>query len=260
MKKSRFKTKTYVISLKGSDVRRASINQELSKFGIQYEIVDAVRGADLDIENDDRINHKLAKELAFWLTPGTIGCALSHLECYKKAIAEDLDYVVIFEDDAKITSDYTSYLDKVFENLQDREVCLLYQISWAPLILDSSSKVALDQKAGMFRFIQGHPIAATAYILTRQGYRSLAQNILPISTAADVWNTFLEKNFISGIACIYPYPVDTMDFKSDIDYVSSSWKKKVSVFIDKKKIFPLYNILKIIRRRNREKMKMVTIK
>ena len=253
------KAKIYVISLKGSDKRRANIKEQMAKFGIQYEIVDAVRGSELDLQTDSRIDQEAVKRHPHWLTPGAIGCALSHLECYRRAKEEDLDLAIIFEDDAKIESDPTQYLDKILKHLKDKQIALLYYTSWNTVYLDAGSKIQLDDKTALYGVKEGLPITATAYILPRSAYLSLLENSIPIRVACDKWDYFIEKNMLSSIACVYPNPIDTMDFKSDIAYLDAGFKKRLSETIDRNRIFPFYQILREMRKRTKLKMKQTKI-
>ena len=253
------KTKIFVISLKGSDKRRASIKQQFDRFGIAYEIVDAVRGADLDIENDKRIDQEAVRRLPHWLTPGAIGCSLSHIECYSRAIAEELDYITIVEDDAKIDMDFSRYLDTIFHHLKDKQIALLYYTSWEPIYLDKGSKVILDEESALYDLKEGLPITTTAYVLNRNTCVSLLEGSFPIRVSCDSWNYYIQNNILNSVACVYPNPVDTMDFKSDIAYHDTGWKQKISKLVDKHQIFPFYQIMRELRRRSKLKMKQTII-
>jgi len=253
------KIKTYVISLKGSDKRRASIKEQFEKFGIEYEIIDAVRGSELDMENDSRIDMEAVKKASHWLTPGAIGCALSHMECYRKAKEDDLDYVVVIEDDARIVKDYTLFQEKICQNLKDGEVAMLYYTAFTPIVLDARSKVPLDEETALYQVKSGLPITTTAYILSRKAYTKLLEGLLPIRVTSDAWDYFIKQEMLSSIVCIYPNPIDTMDFKSDIMYLGSGWIQKLTSIVDKYTLFPFYQILKGMRRRTKLKMKQTKI-
>ena len=73
---------TYVVNLARSADRRAHIMAELRKTQVSYEIVAAVDARDLDFSDTRLIDPAFAE--ASTDRPGVVGCALSHLEIYRK--------------------------------------------------------------------------------------------------------------------------------------------------------------------------------
>lgn len=113
--------KFFVISLKHQVQKRAFMQEQLDRFGIDFEFFDAVNGRELSDEDkslcsfgDSTIltctgNHRVRIDCA--LSPGEIGCALSHLKVYQQVATwltdeRNADTVaVILEDDAVINED-----------------------------------------------------------------------------------------------------------------------------------------------------------
>jgi len=92
--------KIFVISLKKETQKRAIINNTLHMLGVNYEIYDAVDGR-TDLE-DIRFNiyskwHEPTYKIN--MTNGEIGCALSHLNIWKKIVDENIESAIILEDD-----------------------------------------------------------------------------------------------------------------------------------------------------------------
>src|SRR5215469_4062057 len=95
----------YVINLARSTDRRAHITAELKKTGLDYEIVTAVDGRELDLSDPALIDPSMPyidpslPIVDTGLAAGSAGAALSHLSVYRKIIADGLDKALVLEDD-----------------------------------------------------------------------------------------------------------------------------------------------------------------
>lgn len=90
----------FVISLARATDRRADIAGRLNAAGINYELVDAVDGATLDLDAlGDRIVNRQ-------LTPGQIACFLSHCNLWRRMVDERIPCALILEDDAVWDDDF----------------------------------------------------------------------------------------------------------------------------------------------------------
>lgn len=76
--------KVFVINLARSTERRTSIEQHLSRLNLDYEIVEAVDGSQLSYSDIMRET----RPLNYALSCGEIGCALSHINIYRKMVAK----------------------------------------------------------------------------------------------------------------------------------------------------------------------------
>ena len=115
-----FFKRRYVISLSKSNERRLSVSEELKKVNMDFEFVDAMDGR-VDFEflrrkchKDGIIGDRGLKELS----PGALGCLLSHRNVYKKAYEEAKGedcWFLIMEDDIQFSSqlmnNLQSYID-----------------------------------------------------------------------------------------------------------------------------------------------------
>ena len=104
-------TKYFVISLKKSVERRASISSILSSQGVDFEIFDATYGKEMTPEeqalfhsgSDPVLNMKAGRSVSIGgaLSPAEKGCALSHLRLYQHILDQGLEHAVIMEDDVQ---------------------------------------------------------------------------------------------------------------------------------------------------------------
>src|SRR5690349_9340583 len=113
----------YVINLARSVDRRAHITTELGKTKLDYEVITAVEGRDLDLRDSTIIDPSLLAKNSY--PAGTAGCALSHLRAYQKMVADGLDEALILEDDVTLPADLAALADVVASHLTGAEVALL---------------------------------------------------------------------------------------------------------------------------------------
>ena len=132
-------SKAFIISLKDS-VRRKHVKNEVNTWGLSFpvEIFNAVSKKNINmieqiikLENGDEIRIDHSRILAVenrLLTPGEIGCMLSHYSVWKK-IAEDenIDAALILEDDFQFNLDAKEMME-LFEAIPDDMDICYYQM------------------------------------------------------------------------------------------------------------------------------------
>jgi len=73
----------YVINMARSTERRAHITAELDRIGVNYDIVEAVDGRDLDMDDPDTLASIAPSMLnSDWFLPSHVAVAMSHLRVY----------------------------------------------------------------------------------------------------------------------------------------------------------------------------------
>lgn len=118
-----FGLKLYVINLPKSVERRDSIESNLQSLGLDYEIFPAVDGHNLTTEQqslvktEDQVYLPMAGDRQLFvedkLSPGEIGCALSHLLVYQRILDSGDDCAAVIEDDCVLTPKFLEALDGV---------------------------------------------------------------------------------------------------------------------------------------------------
>nr|WP_241879448.1 glycosyltransferase family 25 protein [Psychrobacter sp. PraFG1]UNK06250.1 glycosyltransferase family 25 protein [Psychrobacter sp. PraFG1] len=96
--------KNIIISLDSANKRRQHIENEFGKHQLSYEFFDALRP-----EQAAQYAKSLNLEDTSDLTPTELACMMSHVAVWEKIIAEQLDYVAIFEDDVYLGEDAEIY-------------------------------------------------------------------------------------------------------------------------------------------------------
>ena len=173
----------WVISLRRSVDRRARIVSQLETLNLPYEIIDGVDGRELD-PAETAAHYSTTEAITYngrELTPGEIGCSLSHLRLYQRQIAEGLEEVVILEDDAFLEPEFANILTRTKSFPEDWDLVTLYgspaRVSfWGAKVFDEHH-----------RFVRFASIAygALGYVLRLEGARKLAATALPIRMPAD---------------------------------------------------------------------------
>ena len=98
----------FVISLAKAVNRRIGIANRLDAAGVSYEVIDAVDGSALDL---DSLSHRINRDeyrikYGYELTPGIIGCYLSHYNLWQRIVNERIDCALVMEDDAIWDEDF----------------------------------------------------------------------------------------------------------------------------------------------------------
>lgn len=208
------KGKTYVISLKHNNKRRReNALKQLTRFAIDFEWLDAVDGKTIDREYDNRLHAK-----GHWMGSGQLGCALSHMDCYKKIIHDNLDYGIILEDDFSIEIDFMNLISSMSDHcLVGSSVIFLYVNTYPneKLVLKGIS-ANLENQFKLYRIIEGRPTCTTGYLITKDAAKLMLNYQLPIQTVADDFDTFRKKGLIENYYLLYPRPVTISPFESQI--------------------------------------------
>ena len=212
----------YVINLARSSDRRAHIVAELQRTGLDYEIVPAVDGRTLDLNDSTLIDPSLALRCPFPV--GAAGCALSHFNVYQKILEDGQGAALILEDDVTLPPDLSDLADDVAGHLTGSEVALLNYASYppGPLKISSESSVAMTSSRQLSLPIDARQLVnAGAYVITRQACARMLESVLPIRATADDWRFFYESGVLDRVRCVMPQPVTkSPNFESTIGLYS----------------------------------------
>lgn len=174
----------FVISLARVPERRASIENHLRRYGLIYEIYDAVDGA--QISEADRASLQ-ADNVSF--SPGVVGCYLSHIGVYKEVVRRGLDVALVLEDDARLNPAICGALrsGRIF---RDYDYCLLDcdDVSEeTPVYYDPDTRLSLTEGFPIYRTNVG-PALLHAYLITREGAEKRLNHAFPIRKPVDVYS------------------------------------------------------------------------
>jgi glycosyl transferase family 25 len=242
--------KTYIINLERSAVRRKHILQEVERCGLDHEFVTAVDGKTLSASDIEQMcDVDAIKAYPDWLTPGMLGCALSHYNVYRKILQDDVEIAFVLEDDMKLPDNLPLLLEEISKNILKNEVITLYYFSFQPCKLSDQDVTKLTNNYRLhFPMDVAQPITTGGYVITKSAAKTLADIILPVRVAPDSWGYFYDNKGFESFRCVFPVPLKFSGAKSDIH--SQSWRGTISRFIDEYRIPILFQIIRAMRNRN----------
>lgn len=209
----------YVINLARSADRRSHIVAELARAGIDYEIVTAVDGRELDVHDTASIAPEFLK---FEFSAGSAGAALSHLSVYKKIIADGWDKALVLEDDVILPADLESLVNAVAGHLTGAEIALLSFHCPEPCKMSRAEAVTLSPGRVLALPIDvSQPQSGAAYVITREACERMVKDALPIRVLADTWWHFYREGRLDRVRCVVPLSVrKSPKFASSIGFYS----------------------------------------
>jgi glycosyl transferase family 25 len=196
----------YVINLARSPDRRAHIIDQLGKTQVYYEIVKAVDGRDLDLNDTRIVDPAFAATSAAY--PGAVGCALSHLEVYRRILDGGLERACVLEDDVMLPADLGVLTDAIAQHMRGAEVVLLNFQGQEPCLITKAGAAQLPSSRLLVQFADEGQVASTGgYLITREACARIMKTSLPVRTAADNWDLFHREGAIDRLRCVVPMPV-----------------------------------------------------
>ncbi len=187
--------KIYVINLKRESKRRENIIKELNKQKIfDFEIIDAVDGDEIDKNKLSQMiskNNKFINPINTNMNAAEICCSLSHIKVYKKFVATNINYALIFEDDAIFLNDFSENLQKfIIKNFKFNKQIILLSELWQfykkPLDTENNYEIVNVRNA----------VLTHAYFINREAAKSLITFNYPVKTMPD---NFLAFKIYCGI-------------------------------------------------------------
>ncbi|MDR1536101.1 MAG: glycosyltransferase family 25 protein [Planctomycetota bacterium] len=173
----------FVINLPQSRERRENILGEFARFDLEPEIFPAVDGREL---SPDRLRELIYRPEVNPLTPGEIGCALSHRTIYEKMRDENIPFAFILEDDSVLRLDPRPLLAGIAARPPDRpESFLLTHRNNLYVKSRPAGEIAGEK---MYRILNCY--GANGYVISRAAAKNLLAFQTPVRLAPDVWKLF----------------------------------------------------------------------
>jgi len=169
--------KTYLINLDANPDRLEHMRTTLSRLGVVFERIPGVYGRGMGRECLSRhcIRWRSFVAMQEAITPGQVGCALSHVSVYRRMIDGNVPVALVLEDDIDMDPGFPAVLEQAaaFMDPQKRQVLLFS--AWKdgrqdppPGIVEESRMFCMD-----------------AYCITMPAARLLAEINDPVVVPAD---------------------------------------------------------------------------
>jgi glycosyl transferase family 25 len=174
----------WVISLEAAQNRRDFVARGFADVGVEFERIDAVDGGRLTADDQRRYSRwRSLFQVGRGLTAGELGCALSHLEAYRRMVDAQIPEVVILEDDVQPTRDLLSLLGAADAFPSDADV-----VNFDPLFRSGGpTPVGVPLLGGKYRVCtyRQNPYGAACYRIRLRAARKLLDVGYPVRMTAD---------------------------------------------------------------------------
>lgn len=192
--------KVFVINLEKDVQRRESITLQLENQRIESSIQKAVYGKMLSREeianfyNDKKAYQHQCRSL----TSSEIGCSLSHIEVYRKIIAETIPFACILEDDVILPENFKNIMDALKSKIEQSipQVILL-----SPAQFKENIFIPIDEKYTLKQYKSGY--YTSSYIINQLAAKILLKKLFPVNDVADCWRR-VNKHKFADIKIITP--------------------------------------------------------
>jgi glycosyl transferase, family 25 len=176
----------WVISLEESVDRRSEVSQQLSHINLPFRFYPAIDGRGLSpaelrtVYAPERAQRAIGRPM----TPGEIGCSLSHLSVYRSMVEADFDGLVVLEDDARPRPGLRIALERTDQWPRDWEVMFLYHLGNDANHISLRGQIPLGLQHRVVRF-SDRPLGTVAYAVRLSAARKLLSAGFPVSVPAD---------------------------------------------------------------------------
>lgn len=190
---------TYIVNLKENIDRRDAMKKQLDHANLNYQFIEAVKGADL---TDEQIKSKVLNYPDCFLTKGEIGCALSHIKIYQQMVNDNIEYALILEDDAVIPQNIEETINHIIQqdiNSKSNVYLLSKVISY------------IENKKLHSNIYQAYHACGThGYLINLNAAKKLLGSLNPVRYEADMWWIFRFRKYIN-VYCLIPHLINTND-------------------------------------------------
>jgi glycosyl transferase family 25 len=200
----------WVLNLKQDTHRLRFMRKQAKALKLAFSVVEAMDGnrltdGDWSLYSKERALQVSGREL----TPGEVGCALSHARMWERMVRGNIPEVLIFEDDILIGDALPRILEHRSRFPKDWEM--------VNFSTDAPQEPFGPFLTGIYRASRHKDWAdrASAYLLNVNGARKLLEHVYPIGHTADglTWRTDITGLVSYGV---YPRVVILSDLESSI--------------------------------------------
>ncbi|MFW2011410.1 glycosyltransferase family 25 protein [Acinetobacter bereziniae] len=209
------KVETYLINLDGSDERLQRATEQLQAVDWLFQRFSAYDGRGQDLASFENYDDVATQQtLGRRLLNSELGCYLSHYGCAEKFLQTDADYLVVLEDDMKITTDFKTSVEQILSYLDQHQ-----DLDWYLINLAAKKKKFAKDIVKIDDFSLWHayyfPIRGLGLIWSRKGAEAFVASGKTMTMPVDIFfQTWLSKNG-KGLG-VWPALVKPAGLDSDI--------------------------------------------
>lgn len=182
--------KAFVINLRTNPERRAFMEEQLGRLGIEHEFLDAFAGSEYFSDPRWHDPERSRREISRELRPGEVGCALSHAFAYKLMAERGLPWAFVLEDDALLHDDVPAVLKALEEGvLEQGDLVFLERCDY--VFPGSSRRLYGKYRIARPVFVKiGSVAQAAGYVVTLEAARRMMGANVPVHVPADAWGFY----------------------------------------------------------------------
>ena len=203
----------FVINLPKSVDRKNYVKQHFLEVGIKdYTIIEGIDGKTLSQDQRQAVYDEAPayQTRGRGLIPGEIGCALSHLKCYKQLLSNNLKSAFIFEDDCQLNQDAVQVMENIVKQLDHINQPIITLLTLADYVQLRCKPFGLNKIFKHYRIKKVYKAGlAHGYYINHYAAKKMLETFKKINQPIDTWKKI--KKLIN-ILCVYPYCVRTNDF------------------------------------------------
>jgi GR25 family glycosyltransferase involved in LPS biosynthesis len=172
--------KVYLINMDQDTKKLKEVTKECNKFNIKFERFSGVNPLKL---SEEELEKYVTKNCQNMCSNGLIGCGISHMKIYEKALENNYKNILILEDDVYFTIDLYKVLDNAMKELPDDydilylgcsglcEKTKSYDMDYSLVFnLFNVNKKVIDKN---YIHIPKFPLSTHAMIISNKGCRKL---------------------------------------------------------------------------------------
>ncbi|MFY0628616.1 MAG: glycosyltransferase family 25 protein [Reichenbachiella sp.] len=243
--------KTFVINMKKDVRRKRDMQKQFKKFNVDVEFFEGINGKKIKKEHFSQIADKEKLE-AKEKRPldelkGMVGCTYSHFLIYQKMMNERIEVACILEDDVILSKEFKKQIDWVENQIKKNEIISLHTLLYDPVNFEATGRTndtcnICNPTPPKIRGTQG-------YVITLYCAKQLMTEMIPIKEFPDCFNRYQLFCPDVQIRVLFPFIIRHMWIDSVRDDKKYGLKDHLLNLIQRYRIFPFWNMIRIRRRK-----------
>ncbi|MHA7887780.1 glycosyltransferase family 25 protein [Roseicyclus sp.] len=167
------------------------------------------------------------------LTPGQIGCALSHVNAYREIVNGQVEKAVVVEDDAVLPPDFDSTVSAIMVHLREGEIISLHSPNLQQRQVSQHGALSIGRHRIFFPMEAATVRSALCYIIHKEAALRLLKANQNVKYLADDFSAFWEEGFVKHLRIASPQIVKVAGFESTIGYHGSAPRRIIARLVNK---------------------------
>lgn len=200
--------KIYIVSLSNEYERRSMISSQLDSMGLRYSFFDAVNPSQNEYYQSFYRKDEVVRVFNRELTNGELGCNISHHLIYRDILEKKINYALILEDDAILSTDLKELVLSLLEGEIKWDVILL---GYSKVNKKEYQKMSIQNPIGKFIFkyknyrigkvAKNYTVGTVGYLISNLGAKKMVDSNLIGSCLADDWEYFEKQAKLKIFHC-----------------------------------------------------------